>query len=481
MSAYSTGSKHVSARYVAVCVLSAIAFLSFCHPALALITGGEGNEPIRDPGWPAGAAAIFNFKGRVAYWEGPPYGGGQWHSECRGDAKDLNAILAAFAQMDAKNKRIYVHDGVGASFWLNPNRKPEKAEAAKIDWRFMVWQKANWDRLFEMPARLRPGDAGDPDLGPPTQIDIYTGGNVRWADVVVPEGITVFDRRLEAHGFSLEDGTVLEGKVVDAETKEPIAGKFRLERVEPRKTGGYDYPLQAEVAADKDGRWVMKKVPAGWYRLVVVADGYVARVVAHEVVDTQPSWSSYDCSLLCPAPVSGVVTDQKGKPLADVDVRIGDIEAKAVGGYDSPGEYKAKTDAEGRFRVEEIPPGKATIWVHKAGYVRPGLGPAIEMPARDVKLEMQPAANLVVTIDFSATTRPGGYIVHIAPEGGEKVGSWGGSGNIDAENQITFKNVPPGRYVLTSRPNPGSAKQETEPVTVELKGGDEAKVTLKAK
>ncbi|HEX3449516.1 MAG TPA: hypothetical protein VHS97_14775, partial [Isosphaeraceae bacterium] len=65
-----------------------IALLAITDPgeAYALITGGEGNKPISDPGWHAGAAAIFNHTGRVAWWEGPPFGGGQWHAECRGDA-----------------------------------------------------------------------------------------------------------------------------------------------------------------------------------------------------------------------------------------------------------------------------------------------------------------------------------------------------------------------------------------------------------
>ena len=58
--------------------------------AFALITGGEGNTPLADPGWPRGAAAIFNVGARVAWWEGPPFGGGQWHAECRGDAQAFN-------------------------------------------------------------------------------------------------------------------------------------------------------------------------------------------------------------------------------------------------------------------------------------------------------------------------------------------------------------------------------------------------------
>src|SRR6476620_11825016 len=112
--------------------------------AFALITGGEGNAPLTDPGWPRGAAAIFNHAGRIAWWEGPPFGGGQWHAECRGDAKALNAVLADFANVDAKAKRIVVHDGVGYSFWLAPNREPVKLSAAKIDWMFMVWEPTNW-------------------------------------------------------------------------------------------------------------------------------------------------------------------------------------------------------------------------------------------------------------------------------------------------------------------------------------------------
>jgi hypothetical protein len=92
-----------------------------------------------------------------------------------------------------------------------------------------------------------------------------------------------------------------------------------------------------------------------------------------------------------------------------------------------------------------------------------------------------PAAALQVTVDFTATVRPEGYIVEIEPEGGNKVGSWGGSGNINAEGSIKYEQIPPGKYVLRGRPNPGSEKQTTDPVTVDLKGGETAKVTLRAK
>ena len=39
---------------------------------------------------------------------------------------------------------------------------------------------------------------------------------------------------------------------------------------------------------------------------------------------------------------------------------------------------------------------------------------------------MMKAASVRVTVDFTGRERPAGYIVSIAPEGGEVVGSYGG-------------------------------------------------------
>src|SRR5262245_47215771 len=231
-------------------VLFAVLGIAAPGEAYALITGGEGNKTIKDPGWPAGAATIFNHPRRVAGWEGPPVGGGQWHAECRGDAQALSAVLADFARMDAKIRRIVVHDGTGHSFWLAPNREPEKLAAAKIDWVFMVWQPSSWERLRKLPADLNPTELAD--TSPPAQIDVFTAG-INWAEVTVPARIEVVDRRLVAHGFTAEDGVVLEGRVIDLSTEGPIAAAVRIERVEPQAKGGYLYPVVTETRADAQG------------------------------------------------------------------------------------------------------------------------------------------------------------------------------------------------------------------------------------
>jgi hypothetical protein len=449
----------------------------------ALILGGAGNAPLRDPGWPAGAEVVFNSSARIAWWEGPPFGGGQWHAECRGDAKALSAVLANLAKLEVKNKRVVVHDGVGRSFWLNPNNDAGKRAAAKMDWRFMVWQPANWQRLRKLPADLNPTDPDEDANGPPAQIDVYTGGNIKWADVIVPRKLKIVDNRLEARGFTPADGAVLEGTVTDLATKKAIVtAKMRLERYELQPKGsGYRYSTVAEAATDVAGRWVLKKAPPGSYRVVIEADGFVPRVLGYATIDAEPRWQAFDGGLARPARVTGRVTDDAGAPLADVEVRLQDVTASPGGRYESCVSYTLKTGADGRFRTEQLPVGRTTIWLYKPGYCRPGLGRQITTPADGIELSMVKSARVVVTVDFTGKQRPAGYMVSIEPQGGNAVGTYGGSGNINAKNQMTFDNVPPARYVIRGRPNPSSGNQETEPVMIDLKGGKTAEVKLSAK
>ena len=437
--------------------------------AHALITGGTGNDPVADPGWPAGAEAVFNVPARVAWWEGPPFGGGQWHGEYRGDAAALNRVLEEFARIDADKKRMVVHDGVGRSFWLNPNREPQKEADARIDWTFTVWQFDRWQALRNLPAEFRPAGDGKED-GPVPQIDVYTGGNIRWEDVTVPEGIEVVDERLEARGYSPADGIVLEGAVKDLATGAPLAGRMRLARVEPRSEGGYRYTEAATAEAGEDGRWVLKHAPAGWHRVVVEADGYVPRVAGYGQFGEGPRWFEYTTALSRPAPVSGVVTDAEGEPLEDVEVRLQSVAVAPGGRYESPDDYTTKTDADGRFELSGVPRGTARVGVHKEGYCHPGLGPEITMPAEDISLTMVRSATILVTVDFGDAERPAGYIVEIEEEGGGGVGSWGGSANLQPDGTVTFEHVPPGTYILTGR-QPGTRGSRDGPDPDQALGG----------
>src|SRR5262249_48305180 len=157
------------------------------------------------------------------------------------------------------------------------NREAAKRDAAKMDWSFTVWQPANWERLRKMPPDLNPTDPADAKNGPPAQIDVFCGGNIKWADVAVPKGLRIVDNRMEAHGFKGAEGVVVEGKVIDLVTKKRIAAKVRLQNVQPPKDGQAD-PARTEAAADAQGHWVLKNAPAGSHQIVIEAEGYVARI-----------------------------------------------------------------------------------------------------------------------------------------------------------------------------------------------------------
>ena len=451
------------------------------QPVWALIMGDVGNSPVQDPGWQVGAEAVFNVSARIAWWEGPPFGGGQWHAECRGDAEAFNKVLADFALIEAETKRLVVHNGEGRSFWINPNREEEKQLDAQMDWMFMVWIPDNWRRFGGGGGRMRPQIELDEGAEPVPQIDVYAGGNINWADVVIPDGIDVADHRLEAHGFSLSDGTVIEGTVHDLATGDPIAATMQLQFVEPLAEGGYNYSIVETVECDADGHWVLTSAPEGWHRITLSADGFVSRVVDYASFDEQPKWSSHDAGLSKFATVSGIVTDDAGSPLEGVTVRLSDIVTEGGGLYRLLADNELLTDDSGHFESDEMPQASMSVWTYKDGYCRIGLGEEIDTPARDLELTMVRSARVEVVVDFGDAAKPASYIINMEPEGGSMVGKWSGSGNVDASGFIAYDNVPPGTYVLWGRPNPGSSDEQTESVTIELIGGETTEVALQAK
>jgi hypothetical protein len=466
----------------------------------AMELGSEGNTPIRDPGWPKGAAAVFNNPARVWSWN---WEGARDRAEFRGDAKVLNKVLADFAKVETKTKRLVVHDGAG------------HFPTESTDWQFLVWVPAAWER----PTGIAAFETYYREIAqcPPPEIEVYVGGKVRWSDVTVPAGIEVSDERLEAHGFTLADGPVLEGKVVDLATGQPIAARVTLERFEAQPNGGHGYKAVAQTIADAHGHWVLKRVAKAEFqqRVVLASDGYVSRWLGCFHSSLQPSWSFYDRGLSRPGPLSGHVLDEAGKPLTDVEVRLDDIVPGGDGSYlpsdHNYGPYVCKTDTGGLFLFDQIPHGSTTVRVTKTGYCHPGAGSSIATPAEGVTIKLVRTAQVHVTIYFTRTNRPATYLVEIQPESGPGLPTWAqikdtvecahsdrfAAGGpwieirpIDANAQVCFNEVPPGRYILQGWPSAfGSGGRSTpftgiergKPLAIDVKSGERTKVTLPAR
>ncbi len=453
-----------------------IAFLSICtSSAFALIEGGEGNTPINDPGWPKGAAEIFNHKGRTAWWVGPPFGGGEWHSECKGDVAAINDVLKLFAKIEGPKKRLVVLDGLGYSFWLDPNGTKRGDRNTKIDWSFSVWQEDRWKMQKELPAGISaiPHD----HTVPIATITVHTAA-LRWSEVQVPEGLEVIDNRLEAHGFQLSDGRVLEGNV-SAGPNKPLQAKIRVEEIIPKKTGGYDYQLVKSLDTDEHGHWAIKSFGEKWCRIVAQCEGYASRIAGHVHYDRQPGWESMATVLSLQGSIKGRVVNDTGQPLADVSVVLRDLLSVDGGRYETLEEVFQKSNSAGEFQFKDVPHGTARLTGHRNDLFFPGLGQPVTIPGDLVELRMSKAAAIIVRVEFSRDRGKLEYIANLTPEGGEKIGSWSGSAKVDAENTVKFDGVPPGKYDLRVHPNPSSEADRKKVQSIDLKGGEETTVVVK--
>jgi len=452
------------------CMLCVLSTSSVSH---ALIMGGTGNAPLHDPGWPAGAEQVFNTQARIAWWEGPPFGGGQWHSECQGNAQELSKFLADFAKIEGVPKRVIVQDGVGHSFWLDPNRDKAKSRETEVDWTLVIWQKDKWQFQKQLPCGVS-ALAGNAESEPAAEVHVFTGGAIKWADVRVPQGIEVIDQTLEGHGFKANDGRVVEGTLTDAQSKKPLVAQVTLEKIQPKAEGGYTYEAVTKVGSDSMGHWVMKKLPAGWFRIVARCEGYAPGIFANLKVDEQSGWQDVSGALIQSASVRGKVVDASGQPLAGAVVRLDDAL------YESPDGYQATSNDQGEFEIPVAPRGKVTLHVYRKGYTRRGLGPSITIPCEPLKLEMEQAGSIKVHVT-SAEPIQGGYMVNLRDARGDAVGRFGGGGNINANNVMVFSEVPPGKYLVSGQPNPGRIDQKTGEVEITVVGGKETSVELQAK
>ncbi len=188
--------------------LLAVALLA-ARPASASILVVYGNQPVRDYGWPEGSRALANLETRVGYWEGPPFGGGEYHFLYRGDNAALDAAVKKFGAIDASALELVVHDGPGFDKFLVATNEANRNPNGHLDWSFTVWSAESWNNLYNNSKITF--NTNDPNYGkplPPPCLDVYIGGNgLDWSKVTVPDNVRVQDKRSSAaSGVGTTDG-----------------------------------------------------------------------------------------------------------------------------------------------------------------------------------------------------------------------------------------------------------------------------------
>ena len=461
----------MSIRNGTVFILAMILVATANSMTFGMIRGDKGNTPIADPGWPKGVAKIVNSPHRIAWYEDPPFGGGRWHSECQGDTEKLSQVIEDLAKTESVKKRILVHSGVTRSFWLDPNRQQIGNRALELDWVFVVWEKEKWDFQKGMPHHIS-ALQNDKSTEPFAELHVYTGGLVDWKQIRVPDGIEVVDNRLESHGFSIADRRVIEGQIINFDTNQPLMATVFLE-TRDAASGKQNYEVAEQTTCDSKGNWLLKGVRPGNYRIVARASEFVPYRIDYLTVDEEPGWERHETKMKKSAVLKGQVVDSEKKPLAEADVRLVDMD------YASADDFQATTNEKGEFELTNVPVGQASIRVFRKGYYAPGKAPTVTIPSENVVVGMTPAGEIRIEVVFSIP-RKSDYVIHMADATGAGVGKWGGSGNINQENWIEFKNVTPGKYLVYGQPNPGSTSEKTKTIEVEIVGGKSLEIELQA-
>jgi hypothetical protein len=173
------------------CLVLAVCLL--IPQAKALILSGTG--PANDAGWPKGAATVANLKSSVGWWEGPPFGGGEWHVLFRSNTEAFVQALTNFAAIRAPALDLVIHDGPKHDPFLKREGKPDTD--TRVDWEFVVWHPESWNRLYNNTNQtIFTNSPNFRKPAPAPRLDVYVGGGgVDWAKTTIPSGLHIRDER----------------------------------------------------------------------------------------------------------------------------------------------------------------------------------------------------------------------------------------------------------------------------------------------
>ncbi|MEZ6195897.1 MAG: carboxypeptidase-like regulatory domain-containing protein [Planctomycetota bacterium] len=185
--------------------------------------------------------------------------------------------------------------------------------------------------------------------------------------------VLIGDARAGELVIEMERGIVVTGRVLDAEGR-PVAGATaRLEAHRASGEGsesrlaetlyGKMKRRQATARSDADGRYRIRAVMSGTYRLAVEADGFAAFLdEAALVVERDRDLDAGTCRLVRPARMRGRVIDRGDGGPAPREVVLRPLEG-------APGRvYRSSVGKGGAYRIEGIHPGRYAIEVTRMAF-----------------------------------------------------------------------------------------------------------------
>ncbi|MEZ4360993.1 MAG: carboxypeptidase regulatory-like domain-containing protein [Kofleriaceae bacterium] len=225
----------------------------------------------------------------------------------------------------------------------------------------------------------------------------------------------------------------LEVTVVDGGSKRPIAGAL----VELRGA------IQRTATSDAEGKALLRGVIHGAYVLAASAPGYARLAVSHQGVELPAGIDQLTLGLQPGTPVSGSVSDDRGKPIEgarvfaeDASVLAGAIASEVV-----------LTDRQGRWKMAALVPGTYRFAARGATHAPGASAPVVikEAPVADVQITLTAGAQLAgKVVNAQGAPAPRAAIRVVVDEG-----SWGqGVARqtvADAEGAFSLQGLPRAR------------------------------------
>jgi hypothetical protein len=415
-----------------------------------------GSERVKNHGWPAGSVELANLPSRFIWWEGPPAGGGErhFHYRCRG-TDEFNQALKAFGAIRAGKLELVIHN------WPRDEKRPEE----RPDWTFQVWNPESWDGHRDK--RQGPFYL-DRRPVPAPRIDLYVGGGaIIWEKVKVPQNLLVIDKRPQSISPEFAGGGLVRGKVFDLSTGKPIAG---AEIVLQKRFGPQENQSFTQAVTDAKGQCQIASIPPDYYRIVIRAEGYVAR---EDLFHNKPvEYYSFSAGLSRGSYGKGIVTDPDGNPVEGIAVSADDFIGMDGLAYPCSDEKATTTDKQGRFEIRDLPVGFGRIDCRSPSWNQVDSGFEVcRIPSEKLRLTVVRTSIVRGTVvdEKGKIIQTGRLNIELHRLSGDRVGTWSGSSPVSKKGRFEIKGIPLGEYVigtdgriLTGEPTPNA-----KPITVE--------------
>ncbi len=275
----------------------------------------------------------------------------------------------------------------------------------------------------------------------------------------------------------------LSGRVLAADTGKPL--RRALVRASSAET-----PQGRSVSTDADGRWQLKNLPAGSYRVGVSKGGFVDLAYGQqrpfeggkvlELAEAQ-TLDKLDVALPRAGVVTGRVLDEFGEPLTGA--RVQPLRYRYIGGQRRlmPIAAGDATDDIGQFRLHGLSPGEYFISAQmsvglmfgqsddRVGYGTTYFpGTAVQSEAQRVRvavgqetaqINIQMATSRVATISGTAASSTGrpisrGMLMLMSNIGGASMMTTGAP--LKPDGTFVFSNIAPGDYQIQVQHSPNS-------------------------